>query len=142
MVGIEALHLGAVVYVKDVEPMPGTEGRIKTCPGILLRKCLGQDDVFPVVMVKTIRSDLESYEIKIPTKPDGSAPTGLSDPSAAVCTWVLDVSISRIVSRVGKCAVPVTAAIVAKVQLLAKIKADNSRDTKQPTADVNDSPPG
>ena len=145
MVAIEALHLGAVVYVKDVEPMPGTDGRTKTRPGILLRKCLGEDDVFPVVIVKSIRSELESYEIKVPTKPDGSGPTSLSNPSAAVCSWVLDISISRVASRVGKCPVPVTAAIVVKVQELARIKADNALssktttdaktgDTKQPAA--------
>lgn len=123
MIPIEALHLGAVVYVKDVEPMPGTDGETKDRPGILLRKCLKADDIFPVVMVKTIRSGLESCELKIPTKPDGSGPTSLSSPSAAVCSWVLDVGICRIKKKVGKCPPPVTAAIAAKVQELARIKA-------------------
>lgn len=148
MIGIEALHLGAVVYVKDVEPMPGTEGRTKTRPGILLRKCLGADDIFPVVIVKTIRGDLSAHEIRIPTKADGSGPTSLCNPSAVVCNWIVPTTVARIERKVGKCPVPVTAAIAAKVQELSRLKAvdsgsqgnapdANHKDTEQPTASMD-----
>ncbi len=152
MIGIEALHLGAVVYVKDVEPMPGTEGRTKTRPGILLRKCLGSDDMFPVVIVKTIRGDLSPHEIQIPTKADGSGPTSLSNPSAVVCNWIVAATVGRIERKVGKCPVPVTAAIAAKVQELSRLKAvdsvnrvtapdANHKGAEPPTANMDDGQP-
>lgn len=123
MVGVSALHLGAIVYVKDVEPMVGTDGETKTRRVLILRKCIGQDDPLPCVVIKTLRgSTMESNEVAIPWKPTGHSQTSLTAPSAVVCSWVIHVKLDRIKKMVGKCPIPITAEVMRRVQELAKFE--------------------
>ena len=125
MVGVTALHLGAIVYVRDVEPMEGTVGETKTRRVILLRKCSGPDDAVPCVVIKTLRgATKESDEIGIPWKPTGHPQTSLTSPSAAVCSWVINVSVDGFEEYKGKCPAPLTAEIMRLVQKLAAEKAN------------------
>lgn len=121
MVGVSALHLGAIVYVKDVEPMAGTDGETKTRRVLILRKCVGLDDVLPCVVIKTLRgATIGPNEIAIPWKPTGHSQTSLTAPSAVVCSWVIHVKLDRIEKMVGKCPIPITAEVMRRVQNLAE----------------------
>jgi len=116
VVGVAVLHLGAIVFVKDVAPMEGTQGETKSRRVILLRKCFGPDDVLPCVVIKTLRGSLDVHEIAIPHRPDGHIQTSLTNPSAAVCCWVIHVSLDRITKYAGKCPPPLMAEVLRAAQ--------------------------
>ncbi len=121
MVGVSVLHLGAIVFVKDVEPMAGTVGETKTRRVIVLRKCSGSKDVFPCAVIKTVRGpNLGPYEIEIPSRPGGHPQTSLPVRSAAVCCWVINITADRVESLAGKCPSPITAEVMRSVQQFAK----------------------
>ena len=116
MVGVAALHLGAIVYVNNVAPMEGTQGETKTRRVIVLRKCTGPDDVLPCVVIKSVRGPLDAHEIPIPHRQDGTCNTSLTKPIAVVCCWVIQVSLERIEKYAGKCSPPLMAEVLRASQ--------------------------
>ncbi len=119
MVGKAALTVGAIVYVENVQPPQGGQGKDRRV--VILRAPTADDDTFTFAVIATLRdSDPADDEVRIPHKPilGGDGQTSLTAPSVAVCRWVQDANITRVQSVKGKCPSITLGEIIRKVDAL------------------------
>ena len=121
MVGKAALTVGTIVFVEKVQPPQGGDAKDRRV--VVLRTPIDHDDTFTFVAIATLRrSDSNDDEVRIPHKQikGGDSQTSLTDPSVAVCRWVQDADVSRVLSVKGKCPRTTLDEIVRKVDAISQ----------------------
>lgn len=92
---------------------------------VVLRAPTAEGDTFTFVVIATLRNSVPSEdEVRLPHKSiiGGDSQTGLTDPSVAVCRWVQDADLSRVLSVKGKCPRTTLDEIVRKVDTISKTR--------------------
>ena len=83
-----SLHVGAVVYCRDVVPPHGGANQAKDRRVIILQQPTDQDSCFRGIVTATLRKEVDnSREVQIPHRAGGHPQTTFTDPTVAVLCW-------------------------------------------------------
>lgn len=119
---MSVLQLGTIVFVRAVMPPNGDKSSAKDRRVLVVEPANDSNPKARCVVIATLRNTRHdpTREVIIPHRNDGHPRTTLTQPSVAVCDWVIEVSDDEILPerRRGRCQQDMTNEVIRTISLL------------------------